>query len=188
VVCTQVCRTKGNCFGFVTHLLKVVRRLVNCNSADVFGKDVPGSNICHDSAHFRPKIIGRVFSCCGVAVSLARKSSSDDINNPAPRLSVKGTNVIPYWEWGSKASVILPLCKSASAVPIQLDSADCSESKHLRCKQASTSAREKSQLIHHHGAGSKGMGSGLIFFGFTHLLPTNAGNGHLPALTAFLMV
>jgi len=155
MVCTQVCRAKGNCFGFVTHLFKVVRGLVNCNSADVFGKDVPGSDICHDSTHFRPKIIGCVFSRCGVAVSLARKSSSDDINNAAPRSAVKGTNVIPYREWGSKASIILSLCKSASAVPIQLDSADGSESKHLRGKQASTNTREKSQLIHNTPFGVK---------------------------------
>jgi hypothetical protein len=155
VVCTQVCRTKGNCFGFVTHLLKVVCRLVNCNSADVFGKDVPGSDICHDSAHFRPKIIGCVFSCCGVAVSLTRKSSSDNINNPAPRFSVKGTNVIPYREWVSKVTIILSLCKNASAVPIQLDSADGCKSKHLRGKQASASAREKSQLIHNTPFGVK---------------------------------
>jgi hypothetical protein len=82
----------------------------------------------------------------------------------------------------------LSLHKYACGIWFPLNRADGSPSEQLSPEYSATSAREKSQLIHHHGAGSKGMGSGLIFFGFTHLLPTNAAKGHLPAFTAFLIV
>jgi len=46
--------------------------------------------------------------------------------------------------------VVLALNKKASAVFIKLNSADCFKSERLGGKQSSTSACEKSQLIHNH--------------------------------------
>jgi hypothetical protein len=60
VVTTQVFRGKGNAPGLVAHRIEVVRRGVDSLSRDVLGKYVPGSCLCHDSPHFRPKIIRRL--------------------------------------------------------------------------------------------------------------------------------
>jgi hypothetical protein len=62
-------------------------------------------------------------------------------------MSVKGLYVIPNRERREKA-VILSGAQYACWVGFPLDSADCSPSKEVSPKYSSTSAREKSQLIH----------------------------------------
>jgi hypothetical protein len=83
----------------------------------------------------------------GCADVLARKSARNDVNNAAPRSSVKGLNVIPNRERRENA-VILSGGKNASWVGFPLDGADGSPSKQVSAKYSATSACEKSQLIH----------------------------------------
>jgi hypothetical protein len=78
---------------------------------------------------------------------LAWKPARYDVNNSSPRLSVKGLNIIPNRESREK-SVILSGGKYASWVLFPLDSADGSPSKQFSPKYSTTSACEKSQLIH----------------------------------------
>ena len=83
--------------------------------------------------------------CC--ADVLAGKSARNDVNTSAPRISVKGSNVIPNRE-GRKKAVVLSGGKNACCVGIPLNGANGSPSKQLSSEYSSTSAREKSQLIH----------------------------------------
>jgi hypothetical protein len=77
---------------------------------------------------------------------LAREASRHHVNTPSPWLSVKGLNVIPDRE-GGEASIVLPGDQNVPCVGIPLDGADSSPSKQFAAKYASTSAREKCQLI-----------------------------------------
>jgi hypothetical protein len=83
----------------------------------------------------------------GHADVLAGKASRYDINTLAPRSSVKGANVIPNRE-GREKAVILSGGKYACGVGVPLDGADGSPSEKFSPKYSSTSACEKSQLIH----------------------------------------
>jgi hypothetical protein len=78
---------------------------------------------------------------------LARKTARYDVNNSSPRSAVKGLNVIPNRE-GREKAVILSGGKYACGVGLPLDSADGAPSEQVSSENASTSAREKSQLIH----------------------------------------
>jgi hypothetical protein len=116
----------------------------------VLHEDEAGSNFANDPRHVGPhagslSVNAGAFS--GNADVLARKPSSHDVNNSAPRSSVKSPNVIPNRERREKA-VVLSLGKNSGGVGLPLNSADASVSEHLPCKQASTSAREKMKLIH----------------------------------------
>jgi hypothetical protein len=77
---------------------------------------------------------------------LTGKAARYDINNASPRSSVKGLNVIPNRERREKA-VVLSGAQYACGVGFPFDGADGSPSKEFAPKDASTSAREKSQLI-----------------------------------------
>jgi hypothetical protein len=83
----------------------------------------------------------------GCADVLARKSSRYHVNNSSPRSAVKGLNVIPNRESRENA-VILSGGKYASCVGFPLNGADCSPSEQMSSEYSSTSACEKSQLIH----------------------------------------
>jgi hypothetical protein len=78
---------------------------------------------------------------------LTGKSSRYDINTPCPRLSVKGLNVIPNRESRENA-VILSGGKYASCVGFPLNGTDSAPSEQVSSEYSSTSACEKSQLIH----------------------------------------
>ena len=65
----------------------------------------------------------------------------------SPRFSVKGCNVIPDGK-RFQASVVLTGHKYACGVGVEFDCADGSPSEKLSSEYASTSACEKSQLIH----------------------------------------
>jgi hypothetical protein len=69
----------------------------------------------------------------GAADVLARKSSRYHVNKSAPRLSVKGLNVIPNRERREKA-FILSAGKYSGGVWFPFDSADGSPSKQLSAK------------------------------------------------------
>jgi hypothetical protein len=77
---------------------------------------------------------------------LTGKSSRYDINTASPRATVKGANVIPNRE-RRENSVILSGGKYACGVGVPLDGAHGSPSEQVPAEYASTSAREKSQLI-----------------------------------------
>jgi hypothetical protein len=62
-------------------------------------------------------------------------------------VSVEGAYVIPDRE-GLEASVILPGDQHIPCVGLELDGADGTPSEQFAAEDASTSAREKCQLIH----------------------------------------
>jgi hypothetical protein len=116
----------------------------------VFHEHVSGSNFANDARHVGPhpgSFSGDPGALAGNADVLARKAARHHVNTAAPRSSVKGANVIPNRE-GRENAFILSLGKYARGVGLPLDGADGSPSKQVAAENASTSAREKSQLIH----------------------------------------
>jgi hypothetical protein len=67
---------------------------------------------------------------------LAWESPADNIDIPAPLLAVEASHVIPDWE-RVKDSVALSRKQDASAVGINLNSADGAPSKQLSAQDAS---------------------------------------------------
>jgi hypothetical protein len=103
-----------------------------------------------DSRHVFPHAASLAFDAgafSGGADVLARESSRHHVNTASPRPSVKGLNVIPDRE-RRQASVILAGNQDACGVGVPLDSAHGAPSKEMSTEDASTSAREKSQLMH----------------------------------------
>jgi hypothetical protein len=82
----------------------------------------------------------------GGADVLARESTRHHVNTAAPRVAVKGLNVIPNRERRENA-FILSGDKNARGVGVPLNSADGSPSEEFASKYAATSACEKCQLI-----------------------------------------
>lgn len=108
------------------------------------------SYLTDNSRHLSPEPGAFAVESCalaGCANVLAREASRNHVNNPAPRPSVKGANVIPNRE-GREKAVILSLGKNACGVGFPLDGANCSPSEQVPSKYSATSACEKSQLIH----------------------------------------
>ena len=123
----------------------------------VFHEDVTGSNFANHPRHVSPHpaaLSVKAVASAGDADVLARKPARYNVNNSSPRSSVKGLNIIPNRERREKA-VILSGGKYASWVWLPLDGADCSPSEEMTSEYSSTSAREKSQLIHFFFCGSK---------------------------------
>jgi len=116
----------------------------------IFHEDVARSNFANDPCHFRPEPgpcaddTGPPSSCADV---LTGKAARNDVNTASPWLAVKCPHVIPDRERRQK-SVILPLDEYSCGVGFVFNGADCPPSKQVSGKYASTSACEKSQLIH----------------------------------------
>jgi hypothetical protein len=116
----------------------------------VFHEHETGSNFAHDPRHVSPHPAALAVNAgplAGNADVLAREASRNHVNNSAPRVSVKGPNVIPN-RAGREKAVILSGGKNARGVWLPLDSADRVPSELVASEYSSTSAREKSQLIH----------------------------------------
>ena len=116
----------------------------------VFHPCESGSNFANDAGHVAPhRRPGPVDSSAstGCADVLARETARYHVNKSAPRSAVKGLNVIPNRERRENA-VILSLDKNACGVGSPFNSADCAPSEQVASENSSTSAREKSQLIH----------------------------------------
>jgi hypothetical protein len=116
----------------------------------VFHEDVSGSNLANDPRHMSPHSAAASVDACPSACNadvLTWKAARNDVNTAAPRSAVKGLNVIPNRE-GREKAVILSGGKYASCVGFPLDGADGTPSKQVTSEYASTSACEKSQLIH----------------------------------------
>jgi hypothetical protein len=117
----------------------------------VFHEDVSRSYLANDARHLSPESGAGAVESGPVASGadvLAGKASRNDINTAAPWSSVKGLHVIPDGK-RRQASVVLSRHKNACGVGIALDGADGSPSEQVPAEDASTSAREKSQLIEH---------------------------------------
>lgn len=110
----------------------------------VFHKDESGSNLAHDPRHVAPHPAALAVNACalsGNADVLAREASRNHVNNSAPRMSVKGPNVIPN-RAGREKAVILSGGKNARGVWLPLDSADSAPPELVASENSSTSARE----------------------------------------------
>jgi hypothetical protein len=85
------------------------------------------------------------FDACsfpGRANVLAREPTADDIDNPAPRLSVEGSDIIPDGElW--QDSVSLPLEQDFSTVRFNLDSTHTSMSEKDAAEDSSPCSCKK---------------------------------------------
>jgi hypothetical protein len=77
----------------------------------------------------------------------AGKAARNDINTASPWLSIEGLHIVPDWEW-FEASVVLSSHKNACGIGVPLDGADGAPSEEFASEYSSTSACEKSQLIH----------------------------------------
>jgi hypothetical protein len=115
----------------------------------VFHDDVAGSHLANDSGHFAPEpaalpVDAGAFACN--ADVLAGKPARYHVNNSAPRAAVKRAHVGPNRE-NVEASVVLSLCQNGCGVGITFNGAHALPSEEFPSKNASTSAREKSQLI-----------------------------------------
>jgi hypothetical protein len=116
----------------------------------VFHEDVSGSYLTDNSRHVLPQagslaVDSGSLACCTDV--LAGKPSRNHVNTSAPWRSVKGANVIPNRERREK-SVILSGGKNSGGVGFSFDGTDGAPTKQVSSENASTSAREKSQLIH----------------------------------------
>jgi hypothetical protein len=116
----------------------------------VLHEDEARSNVANDPCHVRPHAGPLAVNACtlsGNADVLARKPARNHVNKASPRSSVKGLHVIPNRERREKA-VILSGEQYTCGVGLPLDGADGSPSEQVATKNASTSAREKCQLMH----------------------------------------
>jgi hypothetical protein len=77
---------------------------------------------------------------------LAGKAARNDVNTASPRSAVKGADVIPDRERFKRPVVLTPQ-QYASCIFVELDGADGSPPKQSPSENATTSAREKCQLI-----------------------------------------
>jgi hypothetical protein len=110
----------------------------------VLHERVAGSYLANDPRHVLPHsapLSGNSCPLSGAADVLARKPSRYHINNPAPRSSVKGLNVIPNRERREKA-LILSGGKYSSGIGFPFDGADCVPSEEFAAKYSATSACE----------------------------------------------
>lgn len=75
-----------------------------------------------------------------------REPASDDIHESSPRSPVERSDIIPDCE-GLETAVVLAREEDVPSVGVEFDGADGSPTEELASEQASTSAREKCQLI-----------------------------------------
>jgi hypothetical protein len=110
------------------------------------------SYLANDAGKLSPKAASLAVdsrSCSGNADVLTGKAARNDINTASPRSSVKGANVVPNRE-RRETSIILSGEQSPSGIGVKFDGAHGSPSEQMPAEYSSTSAREKSQLIHCH--------------------------------------
>jgi hypothetical protein len=116
----------------------------------VLHEDEARSNVANDPCHVRPHpgpLAVDAGALSGDADVLTGKPARNHVNKASPWSSVKGSNVIPNRESREQA-VILSGEQYACGIGLPLDSADGSPSEETASENASTSAREKCQLMH----------------------------------------
>jgi hypothetical protein len=122
----------------------------NNNRWAVFHEHESRSNFANDSGHFGPEAAFFAVDAPAFAGNRyvgARKSARNHVNNSSPRLSVKGSHVIPDGK-RFQASVVLSRHKNAGGVGVVFDGTDGVPPKEFAPEYSATSACEKSQLIH----------------------------------------
>jgi len=110
----------------------------------VFHEDETGSNFANDPRHVTPHSAtgsGDAGAFPGDANVLTGKPASHHVNNSAPRISVKGSHVIPNRE-RREGSVVLSCHKHGLSVGFPFNGGNASVSEHLTPKDAATSACE----------------------------------------------
>jgi hypothetical protein len=113
----------------------------------ILDPDLGGLALAHDSEHFKPQAglwpVDAFVSAASREIG-AWESPRHHVNRSAPRVSVEGSNVVPYWK-RSKASVVLSLQQYATGVRIEFNSRHGSMAEELAAQYSSTSTREKLQ-------------------------------------------
>jgi len=120
----------------------------------VFHEDESRSYFANDPRHLSPEAGAGAVDAGALPCSadvLARESTRHHVNTAAPWSSVKGSHVIPDRE-RREAPVVLASHENACCVAVKLDGADGAPVEQVPAEDASTSAREKSQLIKHHAS------------------------------------
>jgi hypothetical protein len=115
----------------------------------VFHEDEAGFHLTNDPGHFGPEpgaLAVEPGALAGCADVLARESARHHVNTAPPWAAVKGSDVIPDRE-RRQDSIVLARNENIGSVLLSLDGADRSPAEQVSAKDASTSAREKSQLI-----------------------------------------
>ena len=110
----------------------------------IFHEDEARLYFANDPSKLAPKprlLAFDAFAFASDADVLARESARHHVNTSAPRLSVKGSHVIPDRE-GFKTFVVLSSHENVSGIGLVFDSADCSPSEQLAAEYSATSARE----------------------------------------------
>ena len=112
--------------------------------------DVAGSNVANHPRKFAPE--SGAFAVepvpgAGKADVLAGEAARYDINNAVPWSSVKTAHVSPNRE-RAEGSIVLSLRQNLCGVGITLNGDNGSPAKEVPSENSSTSACEKSQLIH----------------------------------------
>jgi hypothetical protein len=116
----------------------------------VFHEDVSWSHLANDSGHLAPEAAARAIDADALSRRgdvLTGKPSRNHVNNASPWPPVESSHVRPNWEWPEK-SIGLPLRENGCAVGITFNRADGPPAQQVSAENSSTSAREKSQLIH----------------------------------------
>jgi hypothetical protein len=94
---------------------------------DVLEEDPSGSDLAHDPGDLGPEVSGiRVAApFSGLAEGLTGITGRDDMNAPAPRSAVEGSQIVPYSRW-SQGLVCHPCHESGRSVGFPLDVAHSS--------------------------------------------------------------
>jgi len=117
----------------------------------VLHEDESRSYLANDPRHLSPEAGAGAINPGAVARRadvLTREASRHHVNTASPRSSVKRSHVIPDRKRG-QASVVLTGNENARGVGVALDGTYSAPSEEMAPEDASTSAREKSQLIEH---------------------------------------
>jgi hypothetical protein len=110
----------------------------------VFHESEARSYFANDARHVGPQagaLAGDSFAFSGNADVLTGETARYHVNKSAPRLAVKGANVIPNRERREKA-VILSGAQNACGVLSDFNCNDSSPSEQLAAEYCATSARE----------------------------------------------
>jgi len=114
----------------------------------VLHEDELRSNFANDSRHLFPEagaFTRDAVASAGCADVLAGKPSRNHVDTASPRVSVKGSHVIPDRE-RLQNSIILALDEYSSGIGFIFDCADCSPSEQVSCEYASTSPGKEGEF------------------------------------------
>jgi hypothetical protein len=135
------------------HLGKVPENSIKSPASEnwrVFHERESRLYFANDPRHFRPQSApgsADTFAFPRRGDVLAGKSARYDVNTASPSFSIKRPHVIPDGK-RRQESVVLSCDENACGIGVVLNGADGSPPEQFPAEYSSTSAREKSQLIH----------------------------------------